>query len=49
MIDDGSYAMTIIGCRESSDDDYHIIMADPHLTSNRVVKDTGIYEVVLNK
>ena len=35
MIDDGSVALTIIGYKEYSPNNIHIILADPHITSNR--------------
>lgn len=49
MIDDGAAALTIIGYKEYSSDDIHLILGDPHISSNREERRSGIYEVILGE
>lgn len=47
MIDDGSVALTIIGYNEYSPNNIHLVLADPHITSNKEEKSAGVFEVIL--
>lgn len=35
MIDDGQLALSIVGYRLGTDEQIHLILADPHISSNR--------------
>ena len=43
MIDDGKYAMAIVGYKIGINNSKHIIIADPHIRSNKTNKMIGIY------
>ena len=51
MIDDSQLALSIIGYREGQHNEKHLLLADPHITTNRTAgsRKTGIYEVVLDE
>ena len=43
MIDDGNYALSIIGFKEMSESTVELLFADPHINSNREFQNVGIY------
>lgn len=43
MIDDGKYAMAIVGYKLGLNDTKHIIIADPHIRSNKENRFIGVY------
>lgn len=49
MIDDGTFALSIIGYKIGIDQKRHLLLADPHIKSNKKYKNAGIYEVILDK
>ena len=43
MIDDGNYALSIVGYKEDSNETLELLFADPHIKSNRQYGDVGLY------
>lgn len=43
MIDDGQFALSIIGYHQPDPATIEFLFADPHIASNRVAQDVGLY------
>jgi hypothetical protein len=43
MIDDGKFALSIIGINLSYEDKVELLFADPHIRCNRQLKSAGVY------
>lgn len=43
MIDDGKYALSIIGINLNFEDKIEFLFGDPHIRSNRSDKSVGVY------
>jgi len=45
MIDDGNYALSIVGYRDIENEGVELLFADPHIKSNKEHNEVGFYGI----